>query len=403
MADKKAVTLEHLKITKNYIDIKDAENIKSAEYVDNIIKFYTTEDKSGEAVAEVVLPEEMFLDSSKTELVNDFTWDITKYPKSTDPELDGKPVLVLAVKSVRTVRYSFISFDSVIAKLIGEETESASVSVAEDVISLNVKVSELSGNRIVIKDDGLYVGTVDNTPSWTVSTDDEVREMFSVSGGGIMLSSMNIGDTVKIMRNDVPENFTIVHKGLPSDMYDESCDGVWLLSDDNVAQMAHYGTSQTSSNNNYVVSSIRSYLEGAYYDSLDDLIKPYIKTVKIPYKQGRGKDAYPVLTGASGLESKVFLLSACELGNEPTAYNYVPKDGTTLIYFSGDYIRENNYQVFWTRTPSTNSNTHYYRASGWLPDMSIDANIQSYTKYGVRPALVLDPSVFVNANGLLIA
>lgn len=197
--NKKAVIFEQLEIVKNYIDSKDALNIKSAEFADDTIKLYASSDKSGEAVAEITLPEEAFLDGSKTELVSDFSWSITKYPKSVDPELDGKSVLVLAVKSGRTVRYSFISLDSVITKLVGEETESASVSVADDVVALNVKVSEEANNRVVMKSDGLYVETVDNTPTWTVSTDDEVSAMFSTSGYGAgTLGAKDVGDIVKI-------------------------------------------------------------------------------------------------------------------------------------------------------------------------------------------------------------
>lgn len=399
MEDKKAVTLEQLEIAKNYIDRKDAENIKSADFVDNTIKFYTSEDKSGEAVAEFVLPEEMFLDGSKTELVSDFTWDITKYPKSTDPELDGKSVLVLAVKSVRTVRYSFISLDSVIAKLVGEDTESASISVAEDVISLDVKVSELSGNRIIIKNDGLYVGIVDNTPSWVVSTNDEVREMFAASGGGITLASMGIGDTVKIMENGEPVDYLIVHKGLPSDMYDESCNGVWVLREK--AQSAAKPFSSTSAV--YEDSDIRVYLNNEFYSSIDEPIRSKIKLVNLP----------------SISSDNVFLLSAYEVGyTNSDNKNYFNCDGAKLSYFPYDtdsaedreklrcqYVDDYGKAMncdWWIRS-KMNSYYSYGCVNDYGGSVEISGVLYATISNFVRPAFILPYDITVDSNGFVVA
>lgn len=400
MADKKAVTLEQLEIAKNYIDNKDAENIKSVEFVDNTIKFYTSEDKSGEAVAEIVLPEETFLDGSKTELVSDFAWDITKYPKSTDPELNGKSVLVLAVKSVRTVRYSFISLDSVIAKLIGEDTESVSVSVAEDVISFNVKVSELSGNRIIIKDDGLYVGTVDNTPSWAVSTNDEVREMFTVSGGGITLASMSIGDTVKIMENGEPVDYLIVHKGLPSDMYDESCDGVWLLRKYAVPSHLEWDNkpSDYSSINYYKDSKIYRYLNNSYINYYDENIRGNIKTVNLP-NEG---------TNSQGIPCKLFLLSTGEVGCTEEEESSFHIEGSKLAYFSrGNSIEEtkrlriiDDTTKWWLRTMySKYYNTVYIVQTD---GRCVTELAYKYSGLYPRPAFILPYEVTVDSDGVVM-
>lgn len=402
MADKKAVTLEQLEIAKNYIDRKDAENIKSAEFVDDTLKFYTSKDKSGEAVAEFVLPEEMFLDDSKTELVSDFTWDITKYPKSTDPELDGKPVLVLAVKSVRTVRYSFVSLDSVIAKLVGEDTESASVSVDEDVISLDVKVSELSGNRIVIKDDGLYVGTVDSTPSWTVSTDDEVREMFTISSSGITLASMDIGSTVKILENGEPVDYLIVHKGLPSDMYDESCDGIWVLRETVLSKRAW--DPQQKDEVSYSQSEIHSFLNNTFLNTIEKRTYASMKTVKIPYDTVRTKGKLEQQIGEDGLICRTFLLSKEEIGRSQYWL-----DGTLAYFNDGGYTtpRERriayddlgNPQYWWMRS------LNEYQEGGVYCVTSIGSDTQLYMKESnaVRPAFILPYDIAVDSNGFIVA
>ena len=63
------------------------------------------------ASAIAALPKEQFLDLTKTTFVQSFTWSSTTYPGSTNPNLNGKPVLVLALKnsSDNTVAYSFLN------------------------------------------------------------------------------------------------------------------------------------------------------------------------------------------------------------------------------------------------------------------------------------------------------
>ena len=56
MANEKIVKLDHLNIIKNYIDSKNSDSIKSAEYDDNTIKLYNTIDMSGEAAVTLNLP-----------------------------------------------------------------------------------------------------------------------------------------------------------------------------------------------------------------------------------------------------------------------------------------------------------------------------------------------------------
>lgn len=116
------------------------------------------------AVKSVALPEEQFLDQTKTTFVDPFTWSETLYPSSTNPNLDGKPVLVLAVKGEgTTVAYSFVNLESLITTHTGGDTASASVTVTGTVITADVNVSEEDGNIISIKDDGIYAAHQDIT------------------------------------------------------------------------------------------------------------------------------------------------------------------------------------------------------------------------------------------------
>ena len=180
MANEKLVTLEQLGIVKAYIDIKDESAIKSAAYVDNKISLYTTTDKSGTAAVEIDLPEEMFLDQTKTTFVGEFEWSDAAYPGSTNPSLNGKPVLVLAVKGDKTVTYSFISIESVIKTYVGEDSETVDVTVADGKVKADVKISADEGNVLTIKADGLFVATADKSEI-TFATDDEVRELFKTT------------------------------------------------------------------------------------------------------------------------------------------------------------------------------------------------------------------------------
>ena len=43
------------------------------------------------------------------------------------------------------------------------------------------------------------------------------------------LGSMSVGSTVKLKLGGTARDFLVVHQGLPSSMYDSSCNGTWLL------------------------------------------------------------------------------------------------------------------------------------------------------------------------------
>lgn len=156
--NKKIVTLDLLEEVKKYIDANDGVAIKSVGFEDNTLKFYTTTDMSGEPVKEIVLPEEYFLDQTKTTLVNEFAWSEDTYPNSTNPNLEGKPVFVLAVKGDTDVNYSFVSMEGLFNVYKGDSTSSTDVEVsADNKITATVKISAETGNIATIKDDGVYV------------------------------------------------------------------------------------------------------------------------------------------------------------------------------------------------------------------------------------------------------
>ena len=72
----------------------------------------------------------------------------------------------------------------------------------------------------------------------------------------VKLGSKAVGSIVKIGVNGTPREFIIVHQGLPSSMYDASCDGVWVLMR-NVYEIRAWNNRKF---NDYANSAVHSYL-----------------------------------------------------------------------------------------------------------------------------------------------
>lgn len=203
------------------------------------------------------------------------------------------------------------------------------------------------------------------------------------------LGDMAVGSTVKIKVNGTVKDFIIVHQGKPSSIYDDSCDGTWVLLKD-VYTTSTFG----SRNNSYKDSSIHSYLNSTFYDLIDSDIRAVIKQVKIPYWYGTGRDG-SLATGSNGLSTKVFLLSCYEIGAR-NGYG-IPNDGAELDYFkSGDrvaYGSSGGATAWWQRSPQT-GNTY----NVWFVNSAGSSNVTNYSSSnGVRPAFVL-PSLLVVFN-----
>ena len=213
------------------------------------------------------------------------------------------------------------------------------------------------------------------------------------------LGSMSVGSTVKLKLGGTARDFLVVHQGLPSSMYDSSCNGTWLLLKD-----IYTTRTWDSSNNDYKNSDIHSYLNGTFLNLFDNDIKNAIKQVKIPYQNGTGSGG-SVASGANGLSCKIFLLSGYEVGFSTSDNSYFPRDGAKLSYFSsGTGSAANNKRIanyngsatyWWLRSPLT-LNTYYV----WSVDSNGNYNGWYYSStYGVRPALVLDSSLSVSDDG----
>lgn len=214
----------------------------------------------------------------------------------------------------------------------------------------------------------------------------------------VTLSSKAIGSTIKLKVNGSAKDFIVVHQGKPSSVYDDSCNGTWLLMKD------IYTTYTFGNNNSYKDSSIHTYLNGTFYNLIDSDIRAAIKQVKIPYLNGTGGGDGSLATGANGLSTKVFLLSGYEVGWTTSDDRNFPKDGIRLAYFgsgSGGNSKRVAYNGssadrWWLRSPHTDN-----YGSVWAVNTegSYDAGRWNYHSCGVRPALILPSTLLVSDDG----
>ena len=219
---------------------------------------------------------------------------------------------------------------------------------------------------------------------------------------GTQISTLEVGTLVKINENGAPVEYLIVNQGLPSSMYDASCDGCWVLRKDIAENRAW-----DSSNNDYKNSDIQAYLNGGWLSRYSAGVLSQIKQVKIPYQNGTGSGG-SVASGANGLSCKLFLLSCYEVGFSTSDDSWFPHDGAKLSYFSsGMGSAANNKRIanyngsatdWWFRSPNTDNTGNVWYVSSYGGYYNWDCNIA----YGVRPALILPSTALVDTDLNLI-
>lgn len=214
----------------------------------------------------------------------------------------------------------------------------------------------------------------------------------------VTLSSKAIGSTIKLKVNGSAKDFIVVHQGKPSSVYDDSCNGTWLLMKD-IYENRQWHSSNT---NDYANSTIHSYLNSTFLNLFESNIKNAIKQVKLPYRKGSGTST-TVTSGSNGLSAKIFLLSATE-----TSFNFstMPSgEGAELAYFKGcaDNSSDSKRVAYlngsatswWLRSPYCGGFNYalYVSSNGvWSYDYC------SYS-YGIRPALILPSTLLVSDDG----
>ena len=216
----------------------------------------------------------------------------------------------------------------------------------------------------------------------------------------VALSSKAVGSIVKIKVNGTLRDFIVVQQGKPSSIYDESCNGTWLLMKDLYESRQWH----SSNVNDYANSTIHKWLNNEFLNLIDANIRAQIRQAKIPYRPGSGT-SMSVNSGANGLSAKIFLLSNIEVGGQ-TDWSYMPHDGARLAYFEyGTGTSANNKRLaylngsaasWWLRSPLTlNSNLAWYVNSNGNSNHAGSCS----GSYGIRPALILPSTLLVSDDG----
>lgn len=214
----------------------------------------------------------------------------------------------------------------------------------------------------------------------------------------VTLSSKAIGSTIKLKVNGSARNFIVVHQGKPSSVYDDSCNGTWLLMQDIYENRAWH----SSNTNDYANSTIHSYLNSTFLNLVESNIKNAIKQVKLPYRKGSGTST-TVTSGSNGLSAKIFLLSATETS---FSFSSMPSgEGAELAYFKGCADNSSDSKrvaylngsatVWWLRSPfcgSVNFALDVYSIGDWNYNYCSNSG-------GIRPALILPSTLLVSDDG----
>lgn len=214
----------------------------------------------------------------------------------------------------------------------------------------------------------------------------------------VTLSSKAIGSTIKLKVNGSARNFIVVHQGKPSSVYDDSCNGTWLLMQDIYENRAWH----SSNTNDYANSTIHSYLNSTFLNLFESNIKNAIKQVKLPYRKGSGTST-TVTSGSNGLSAKIFLLSATETSFD---FSYMPSgEGAELAYFKGCADNSSDSKrVAYLNGSATNwwlrsSYCNYFGGALYVDSDGDWSGDYCSGSYGIRPALILPSTLLVSDDG----
>jgi len=218
------------------------------------------------------------------------------------------------------------------------------------------------------------------------------------------LGRLEVGASVYMNVNKEPKEFLVVHQGLPSSAYDQSCNGTWLLSKECLGRHLISGY-----NNDYADTDLHRYLNNIsdFLGFFDNAIQNIIKEVKVPYTAGTGKTG-SVADGSAGLSTKIFLPSMTELGFSITGSNQNNVEGAVLDYFNGCsatgkdskrvayYNGSENAYTWVSRSPIVDSDIYLF---------SIESTgsyyIAHYTEsVYFRPALILPSETIIDGTNI---
>lgn len=189
---------------KEWADSEESLGLKTVLFSDNTLKFYKKSNAldSDNPDFKINLPEEQFLDQTKTTFVNKFAWSEESYPNSTNPNLDGQPVLILAVKGDKSINYSFVSMNEII-KIYKASSVISTVKITIDdstnTISGEINISKDKDNILSVGSDGGLFATVSTDNKVDKLSSDKIKEkqiLIDDGNGNISGSGKSIDDLI---------------------------------------------------------------------------------------------------------------------------------------------------------------------------------------------------------------
>lgn len=159
------------------------------------------------------LPTEMFLDQAKTAFVSNFAFSTTTYAGATNPNLDGKPVLVLAVKgtdhtnnNAETLTYSFLDVSTLVDTYTVKANSANVLSIAG--YEVEFKVSADNKNAVEVLNDGIAVRV--STTANNALTKDANGLFIDISGKANRAANPTAGHVAGLDANGNPTDTGIV-------------------------------------------------------------------------------------------------------------------------------------------------------------------------------------------------
>jgi hypothetical protein len=221
----------------------------------------------------------------------------------------------------------------------------------------------------------------------------------------VQIGTLAAGTKLNFTIGGIVRDCYILNQGRPTDqwndgtiVYDSSCDGTWVTMDDPPLAGLQWNTSSPAT---YAGSSMHSYLNSTFYNSIESNVRNNIKQVKIPYWTYSYDPYGNVNYGSSGLSCKVFLLSYAEVdhGGSISGPGLI-HDGVPVDFVPNHYLDDpDTLKYSWTRTglastdgsPATQA--RFYSTSGLGGSADVTSGPESYSSIGTRPTFIL-PSTF---------
>lgn len=244
-------------------------------------------------------------------------------------------------------------------------------------------------------------------------------------------SELSVGESVFLTVNGALTEFLVVHKGNPNtNMYDVSCDGIWITAKYAPDVAIYYYVKDTSGDEEdamndgyyykimYHESNPHRYLNSTYYNSIEVKQRAAIKTVKIPYAVDGKYYTNTRHIKEEGVVASVFLLDVQEMRpNSTYTYNGI---GTTLQYFQNfEYGNDSRRAItttsgtevdYWTRNSYRGWNDGRFEpGAGCVRAATGNSSSTDYkiepiktTKKYLRPSMILSYDTKVNTQNVVI-